>query len=146
MGEFEDKLNAILGNQEAMGQIMALAQSLGGGAQQQPPAQPAREDGYVPVASEEPGTPALPAPASAGGDPVSMLGGLDPRLMQLGMHLLQEYNRSDDRNAALLAALRPFVREERYAKVDRAVQIARLSRVVRVLLEMLKENGGAFHV
>ena len=30
MGEFEEKMNAILGNKEAMGQIMALAQSLGG--------------------------------------------------------------------------------------------------------------------
>ena len=29
MGEFEEKMNAILGNKEAMGQIMALAQSLG---------------------------------------------------------------------------------------------------------------------
>ena len=29
MGEFEDKLNSILWDQQAMGQIMALAQSLG---------------------------------------------------------------------------------------------------------------------
>ena len=29
VGEFEEKMNAILGNKEAMGQIMALAQSLG---------------------------------------------------------------------------------------------------------------------
>ena len=30
MAEFEDKLNSILGNQEAMKQIMALARSLSG--------------------------------------------------------------------------------------------------------------------
>ena len=30
MAELEEKLNAILGNQEAMGQIMALARSLSG--------------------------------------------------------------------------------------------------------------------
>ena len=29
MAEFEEKLNSILGNEKAMGQIMALAQSLG---------------------------------------------------------------------------------------------------------------------
>ena len=45
MGEFEEKMNAILGNKEAMGQIMALAQSLG------KPAPPAPEP------EEEPGEP-----------------------------------------------------------------------------------------
>ena len=62
-------------------------------------------------------------------------------MMQMGMRLLREYNRGDDRNAALLAALRPFVREERFAKVDRAIQIARLSRVIRVLFDAVKEKG-----
>ena len=70
-----------------------------------------------------------------------MLGNLDPGMMQLGMRLLQEYSRADDRNAALLAALRPFVKEERFAKVDRAIQIARLSRVIRVLFGAMKEKG-----
>lgn len=129
MGEFEDKLNSILSNQEAMGQIMALAQSLGGSKQPSPP------EGEQP-AQEQP----APPPESAS------IPGLDPRLMQMGMRLLQEYNRTDDRNAALLAALRPFVKEERYAKMDRAVQIAKLSRVIRVLLDLLKENGGNSHV
>jgi len=129
MGEFEDKLNSILSNQEAMGQIMALAQSLGGSKQ------PAPSEEEQP-AQEQP----APPPESAS------IPGLDPRLMQMGMRLLQEYNRTDDRNAALLAALRPFVKEERYAKVDRAVQIAKLSRVIRVLLDLLKENGGNSHV
>lgn len=151
MGEFEDKLNAILGNQEAMGQIMALAQSLSGGsARQEQPPQPDRDDGYVPVDQEQTEQPPLP-PARTGSEgpaaePLSMLSGLDPKLVQTGMRLLQEYNRGDDRNAALLAALRPFVKEERFAKVDRAVQIAKLSRVIRVLFDAMKENGGAFHV
>ena len=42
MGEMEDKLNAILNDPSAMGQIMALAQSLGGGAPR-PQASPAGE-------------------------------------------------------------------------------------------------------
>ena len=67
---------------------------------------------------------------------------IDPRLLQIGMRILSEYNRNDDKNMALLAALRPFVREERYAKVDRAIQIARLSRVIRVAFRVLKEQGG----
>lgn len=126
MSGLEDKLNAILGNQEAMGQIMAIAQSLGG--QEEQPSGP--EDGYVPVAAQE-----QPADLSA------ILGNIDPNVMQMGMRLLQEYNRADDRNAALLAALRPFVKEERFAKLDRAIQIARLSRVVRVLFDTMKEKG-----
>ena len=135
MSGFEDKLNAILGNQEAMGQIMALAQSLG--RQEEPDStqvQQEEEDGYVPVESQPS---AQPLPDLGG-----MLDGIDPKMMQMGMRLLQEYNRADDRNTALLAALRPFVKEERFAKVDRAIQIARLSRVVRVLFDTMKERGG----
>ena len=128
MSGLEDKLNAILGNREAMGQIMAIAQSLGG--QEEGPPSESEEDGYVPVAAQE-----QPADLS------SLLGNMDPNMMQMGMRLLQEYNRVDDRNAALLAALRPFVKEERFAKLDRAIQIARLSRVVRVLFDTMKEKG-----
>lgn len=137
MSGFEDKLNAILGDREAMGQIMALAQSLGKQEEQTQPEQEG-EDGYVPVWPQEQSQP----PAQSLPDLGSMLSGIDPKMMQMGMQLLQEYNRNDDRNAALLAALRPFVKEERYAKVDRAIQIARLSRVIRVLFDAMKEKGG----
>lgn len=139
MSGLEDKLNAILGNQEAMGQIMALAQSLGKQEEQEPVVPEAEgEDGYIPVWSQQ--EQSQPAAAQLP-DLGSMLGGIDPKMMQMGMRLLQEYNRADDRNAALLAALRPFVKEERFAKVDRAIQIARLSRVVRVLFDAMKEKG-----
>ncbi len=135
MSGLEDKLNAILGNQEAMGQIMALAQSLGGQEQQNIRTQ--QEDGWEPVETwREDREPQTQPP-----DLSSLLGNVDPKMMQLGMRLLQEYNRPDDRNAALLAALRPFVKEERFAKVDRAIQIARLSRVIRVLFDTVKEKG-----
>lgn len=136
MSGFEDKLNAILNNQEAMGQIMALAQSLGKQEQQETP--DLREDGYVPVEQQA----ALPA-AGQLPDLGAIMGGLDPAMMQMGMRLLQEYNRDDDRNAALLSALRPFVKAERFAKMDRAIQIARLSRVIRVLFDVMKEKGGS---
>lgn len=83
-------------------------------------------------------TPAPPPPPA--------LPELDPRLIQTGMRILSEYNRNDDKNMALLAALRPFVREERYAKLDRAIQIARLSRIIRVAFGVLKEQGGGANV
>ena len=61
--------------------------------------------------------------------------------MQIGMRVLAEYQREDDKKTALLTALRPFVKEERYDKLDRAIQIARLSRVIRVALEELGREG-----
>ena len=68
MGELEEKLNTILGDPAVMGQIMALAQSLG------KPAPPAPEP------EEEPGEPGWeraggPDPEDgAGTDPLSSLG------------------------------------------------------------------------
>lgn len=124
MSEFEDKLQSILGNPDAMSQIMSLAQSIGG-----------------PSPDESNGAPKCDeTPAS----PFSMLGDLDPRLLQIGMQLLSEYNAGDDRKTALLTALRPFVKEERYSKVDQAIQIAKLARVIRVALDAFRKGDGHF--
>jgi len=49
---------------------------------------------------------------------------------------MSEYNSDDGGRTALLQALRPFVKERRYAKLDRAIQIAKLSRLIRVALEV----------
>ena len=137
MSEFDEKLGAILGNPEAMSQIMALAQSLGGsqGTQAQPSSSP----------SPPPASPAVQAPAE-GADPSAlfgMLGDLDPALIQTGMHLFSELSRQDDERSALLLALRPFLKPDRRAKLDRAVQIARLSRVLRVAFQLFKGKGAA---
>lgn len=123
MSELEEKLGAILSNQDAMSQIMALAKSLGGGGAAEgppPPAAPALEP---------------PAPASAGG-------GIDPRLLSMAAKLAGAYSDAgDDRRVALLSALRPFVKEERHAKLDKAIQIARLTRVVRTALDSFRAKG-----
>ena len=129
MAEFEEKLSSILGDQNAMSQIMALAQSLSSGGEQAP----------GPQAS-------APPPPPPEGDPSAVLGQLDPRLLQLGGRILREYQSGEDKNAALLLALKPFLRQERYAKVDQAVQLARLARVVRTALTSMGETGGDAHV
>ena len=134
MSEFEDKLGSILGNQEAMAQIMALAQSLGGG-QNSAPTQSEPSPPPAPAAAQPPAE--LPDPSGMFG----MLGDLDPVLIQTGMKLFSEFSSGEDEKTALLLALKPFLKEERYAKVDRAVQIARLSRVLRVAFQLFKGRG-----
>ena len=147
MGELEEKLNTILGDPAAMGQIMALAQSLG---KSDPPPSPEIQEE---PSEEEPGweragtAPDSPAPSEAGGEnPLAALSSLDPRLLQMGMRLWQEYQGGDERTTDLLQALRPFLRKERQARLDRAVQLAKLSHVIRVALQVLGEKGEDRHV
>ena len=137
MGEFEEKLQSILGNQEAMGQIMSIAQALGSG-QEQDQTPDRTQDAEIQSAPSEGGTPAGP-------DLSALLGNVDPRMLQLGMRLLSEYNNQDERKVALLTALRPFVKAERYAKVDKAVQIARMAHVIRAALDVF-QKGDEGHV
>ena len=84
MSEFDDKLSAILGDQNAMSQIMALAQSFSGPAAEECPAQ-----------TEEP--------------------------------------RSCEREAdiQLLSALRPYLKESRRMRLDRALELLQLLRLLK---------------
>ena len=134
MAEFDDKLNSILSNPDAMARIMNLAQSLSGGeggaSQAAPP--PPQSGGF----SAGPGPQPSQAPPPSGGDPLSSLaGGLDPQLLLRFLPLLQELGRQQNSNARqLLYALRPYLKPERQAKVERALLLARLFRVGRKFL------------
>ena len=130
MAEFDEKLNSLLSNPDAMSQIMQLAQSLGGGGTQEPsPASP--PPGQPP--SPPWGAPQVPPPSppqGGGGDLLSSLmggGGLDPGLLARLMPLIQELGGQRESNARnLLYALRPYLRSDRQEKVERALQLARL--------------------
>lgn len=117
MGEFEEKLNAILSNPEAMAQVASLAQSLGQQQTQEP--QPAQQ------------------PPSSGAE--SGLG-LDPALLQKVLPLLTELNdsRASEREQ-LLYALRPFLKESRRDKVDQALRAARVLHLGKRFLGRLGE-------
>lgn len=153
MAEFEEKLGAILNNPQAMGQIMALAQSLGGNSQQNnekpsvsepsapsfpasslPSAEAGEEGAFEPVIFQE-------TQESAENSPFSGLN-IDPRLLEMGMKAISAYQDPDNSKALLLQALRPFVKEERYKKVDKAVQIARISKAIRVVFDGFKGGEG----
>ena len=119
MAEFDDKLNSLLSDPNAMAQIMQLAQSLSGG--QEPQATPS-----PPPPPRQSPPPAPPPPV--GGDLLSSLtGGLDPKLLSRLLPLVQELGEQQDSNARqLLYALRPYLKAERQEKVERALQLARL--------------------
>ena len=138
MAEFEEKLNSLLSNPDAMAQIMQMAQSLSGGRGQTqpspPPAPPQQPQQPPPQASPVPAAP-RPAPGPqappAGGDLLSSLSGLagniDPKLLMKLLPLIQELSGQQDSNARqLLYALRPYLKPERQEKVERALQLARL--------------------
>lgn len=129
LSEFEDKLQSILGNPDAMDQIMSIARSLTGDTSASEVPNPCADSHPEPF-----------QPAPHGEDPFRLLNGMDPRILQIGMRLLSEYNSNDNNTVALLSALQPFVREERYAKVDKAIQIAKLSRLIRIALESFRKG------
>ncbi|MGN8895745.1 hypothetical protein [Flavonifractor sp. HCP28S3_F3] len=122
MAELEEKLNAILNDPQAMGQILTVAKALSG----------QDEENGASIETD--------APADSSSDPLSALGQLDPKLVQLGMRLLSDYSMGDDRKTALLEALKPFLRPERQAKVDQAVRIARLTKVIRTAFQFFREQ------
>lgn len=139
MSEFEDQLNSILSSPETMGQIMALANSISN-------ASPKPEEGAEDAGDKS--GPDLNQLLAMLGGPDSPFGSLDPGLVQAGISLIHEYGRDAPEQAALLSALRPYLRDERQAKLDRAVQLARTARVLQSAYHMFRSrNGGeAGHV
>ena len=163
MGELEEKLENILGNPQAMAQIMSLAQSLNlGGAGTDGHSQPQGQEEAQDAPSDQPS--GQPAPSQTGGPPpapaaqsaasggglegmLGALGGLDMNTLSAAAGLIGQFaDGGDDKRTALLTALRPFVREERYAKLDKAIQIAKLSRLIRSGLDLFRAGREDSHV
>lgn len=134
MGELEEKLNQILSSPQAMEQIMALANSIAGPAGQGDSAQ----------ADGAPGASDAPAGSSGtGGGLGELLSGLDPGAMGKVLELFSVYQQQGDEKDQLLSALRPFLRPERQARLEQALRITRLSRVIRTAMGMVQ---GDHHV
>ena len=132
MAEWEEKLEGILSNPQAMEQIMALAKSLEGGDSQ--PTQSSATS--APPSSSAP--PASSAPSLDLSQLLGSVGQLDPKMLSVAAKFMSQMGKQDDRRTALLQALRPFVKPERYAKLDKAIQIARLSVLIRAGLEFFR--------
>lgn len=128
MSDFEEKLNAILSSPETMEQISAIASSLSGGGKQP-------ESGSAPTGN---------APTQSGPDLSGLgdlLGGLDSGMLERILPLVREYQAGNDEKQALLNALKPFLRQESREKVDKAIRITRLPRVIRSSMSLFREDG-----
>lgn len=134
MAEFENTLNSLLSNPEVMGQIMSFAKTLSGEEQTDaPPSQPEEKD-------SEPTTEIPDLSKLISG----LSGSIDPSMFSMLGNLMQENGSSgqNDKNMALLAALRPFLKEKRQAKMDQAIQLAKLSRLARLAFKSMKGGDG----
>lgn len=119
MAEMTDILSRVMSDPNAMKQISALAQSLGlQNAPASPPPQPA---------------PKPPAPPAAPPDAVRLMNNLLQMSSRMG---------GDERQLALIRALKPFLRPERAAKLDMAIQVARMSRLAGSSLQSLSGQMG----
>lgn len=118
MSELEEKLNALLSDPNSMAQVMQMAQQLSGamGGQQATPA------------------PSPPPVSQPGPDLGAALGGLDPKLLGKLLPLAGELGAGNSAAMQLLNALRPFLKEEKQGKIERAARLARLIHVGKKLL------------
>lgn len=125
MSELDEKLNQLLSDPGSMAQVMKLAQelsgTLGGGGQADSPSHSPPKPSNQPSPSPPPGGP-------------DALGGLDPKLLGRILPLLQAYGQTNSNTQQLLTALRPFLREEKQEKIQRAAQLARLIHLAKKFL------------
>lgn len=140
MSEFEEKLNAILSNPDALAQVASLAQSLnlGGGQEESGGEETERSGGESAPSGGGPG--GLDGLAGLG----DLLGKLDPKLLERLLPMAGELLGGDsggDERLQLLYALRPFLKPERRDKVERAVKAARFIRVGKKLLSVMGESN-----
>ena len=142
MEDISQQINQILSDPQSLQQLQSMASALGLNA----PA-PAAAPEAAPPPPAAPAQPDLSALAGAlgalggQGQPQNSLGGLADNTQLLGMvtrlaPLLSQAGREDD-STRLLRALRPLLGPERQKKVDEAMRILQMMR----LLPLLKESG-----
>ena len=120
MSDFEQTLNSILSSPEQMERIMGIARSLSGGNSSQNSADTAAAH-----------TPDNAVPG--------IFGDLDPRMLGMMTKIMGEFSSQSSEKAALVAALKPFLREERYNSLSKALTV---SKIVRAAKTAMSEMGG----
>ena len=116
MDDMQQKLNAILSNQEMMQQLMGMAQSLGQSAD--------------PQASEEP--PSQPHKEEVDHNAFSVQG-LDIGAIQRITGLAQQAG-VDTNQKSLLKALAPYLSHQHILKLEKAMRAAKLAEIATTFL------------
>lgn len=143
MDDLSQQLNQILSDPQSMQQIQGMMSVLGLGnntssGSTSPAAPPAEPDpsALAGMLSALGGGSGSSAPAPP---PQNPLGGVTPELLQTVTRLaplLSQVNREDD-STRLLQALRPLLSEKRRKKLDEAIKILQMMR----LMPLLKDSG-----
>ena len=102
----EQMLSSVMNDPETMSKIMAFAQTLGASPQQEQPQQP-------------------PSPNPLEGIDIGMLQKLSSLTGKSGI---------DGNQRALLSALRPYIGQHRLARLERAMQAAKMAGMVTGLM------------
>ena len=119
MGDFEEKLNAILSSPDAMAQVMSIAQSLGLN----------NTDGDEAPCPQQDTPPPQSAPFP------------DPSLLTHLLPLLQNKGETDtDAHHQLLSALEPFLQKERREKLKKALRAARLLSAGKAFMNSMGDD------
>lgn len=121
MSELQDKLNSLLSDPAGMAQVVQLAQQLS--STMDPPAALSNQ-----AAAPNPGPPPAP-PGQSPANPGSLLGGIDLNTVSKFLPMLQALSSDQSHSMQLLNALRPYLKEEKQGKVERAARLARLITV-----------------
>ena len=116
MSELQDKLNSLLSDPAGMAQVVQLAQQLS--STMEPSAAPTPQSG-APTPPPSPN----PPPSTA------LPGGIDLSTVSRFLPMLQALSSDQSHSMQLLNSLRPYLKEEKQGKVERAARLARLITV-----------------
>lgn len=128
MDNLAEMLSQMMNSPEGMERIKNLANMLGQNQASSAPQASGRESAVSPPAVNS-------APSSSGSNPLGGLGGIDTNMLQMMTKLapLLSIVRQEDDSTRLLHALRPLLSGERQKKVDEAIKILRLMRMVPLI-------------
>lgn len=124
MDDFQQKIGEILNDPAQLAGILELAKSFG-----LAPPQDATAQGAAAPPSEAAAPPPPDFSQQAGADAA--------RALDVGSFF--QAAKTDNRQENLLRALRPFLKPEKREKIDRAMQIARVSQLAQSLLKDAKK-------
>lgn len=123
MGEFDDKLNSILSSPEAMSKIMDLAKSFSGGGGD---------------------TNSTGSSSDSARNSASDFGGIDPKILGIMSRIMSSSSGGNDNKSQLLNCMKPYLREDRREKIDKALQIAKMAHIAKTAFSEF--SGGDFNL